>query len=316
MYQFEGALKYPVCPDPQESGFRARQSVALALSSGGARGAYQIGCWRALKESGFSFCAISGTSIGALNGALICQNDWEAAFGLWMELTERSLVRVDYRRIGKLALAAATDIGLLFLPVPKFGFLKYASFVCKVASRHGALGFLRNSGVFDLTDIRPLLGEYLEMEKVVESPIPFFVSACGPPDALDPLGPLCLFRVQEYGEEEAWRIVTGSMSIPFVFSSILIGGKLHNDGGLKESLPLLPLYQMGVRRIIGVSMRPDMKCKAQDYPGAEISIIKPRKSFGRFPLATFRFTKKAVLEWMDQGYEDAMRFCKEHPRWS
>ena len=180
----------------------------------------------------------------------------------------------------------------------------------KVASRHGALGFLRNSGVFDLTDIRPLLGEYLEMEKVVESPVPFFVSACGPPDTLDPLGPLCLFRVQEHSEEEAWRIVTGSMSIPFVFSSISIGGKLHNDGGLKESLPLLPLYQMGVRRIIGVSMRPDMEFKAQDYPGAEIYIIKPRKSFGRFPLATFRFTRKAVLEWMDQGYEDAMRFAR------
>ena len=44
---------------------------SLVLEGGGAKGAYQIGAWKALKEAGVKINAVAGTSVGALNGALI-----------------------------------------------------------------------------------------------------------------------------------------------------------------------------------------------------------------------------------------------------
>ena len=45
----------------------------LVLEGGGTKGAYQIGAYKALKDLGIEFQGVSGTSIGALNGAYIIQ---------------------------------------------------------------------------------------------------------------------------------------------------------------------------------------------------------------------------------------------------
>ena len=47
------------------------KEYGLVLEGGGAKGAYQIGAWKALKEAGVKIKGVSGTSVGALNGALI-----------------------------------------------------------------------------------------------------------------------------------------------------------------------------------------------------------------------------------------------------
>jgi predicted acylesterase/phospholipase RssA len=64
------------------------KKVALVLCGGGGKGAYQIGCWKALREAGIAqFALISGVSVGALNAALIGMNDFELAKKLWSELS-------------------------------------------------------------------------------------------------------------------------------------------------------------------------------------------------------------------------------------
>ena len=55
------------------------KEYGLVLEGGGAKGAYQIGAWKALKEAGIHVKGIAGTSVGALNGALIA----------WMTLKRR-----------------------------------------------------------------------------------------------------------------------------------------------------------------------------------------------------------------------------------
>lgn len=60
--------------------------TALVLAGGGARGAYQIGVWRALAELEIPFDIITGTSVGALNGALIMQNDYQVAEEMWQQI--------------------------------------------------------------------------------------------------------------------------------------------------------------------------------------------------------------------------------------
>lgn len=50
--------------------FGTKKRVALALGSGGAKGMAHVGVLKALEERGFSFCAVAGTSIGSIVGAL------------------------------------------------------------------------------------------------------------------------------------------------------------------------------------------------------------------------------------------------------
>ena len=55
------------------------KEYGIVLEGGGARGAYQIGVWKALREAGVKIRGVAGTSVGALNGALICMDDLEKA---------------------------------------------------------------------------------------------------------------------------------------------------------------------------------------------------------------------------------------------
>ena len=56
-------------------GRSARQQIALVLQGGGALGAYQAGVYQALMEGGIEPDWVIGTSIGAINGALIAGNE-------------------------------------------------------------------------------------------------------------------------------------------------------------------------------------------------------------------------------------------------
>ena len=42
-----------------------KKEYGVVLDGGGARGAYQIGAWKALKEAGIRIHAVAGTSVGA-----------------------------------------------------------------------------------------------------------------------------------------------------------------------------------------------------------------------------------------------------------
>lgn len=66
----------------------AAAPLALVLSGGGAKGAYEVGVWQALHEAGLAgdVAAVSGTSIGAVNAALFSSwPDPKGAETLWLE---------------------------------------------------------------------------------------------------------------------------------------------------------------------------------------------------------------------------------------
>ena len=71
------------------------REYGLVLEGGGAKGAYQIGAWRALKEAGVRIRGVAGTSVGALNGALICMDDLEQAEKLWKTIAYSKVMDVD-----------------------------------------------------------------------------------------------------------------------------------------------------------------------------------------------------------------------------
>lgn len=70
----------------------------IVLEGGGARGAYQIGAWKALKK-GIQIQGAAGTSVGALNGALICMDDFETAEKIWENIRYSQVMDVDDKRM-------------------------------------------------------------------------------------------------------------------------------------------------------------------------------------------------------------------------
>jgi len=73
----------------------AAAPLALVLSGGGAKGAYEVGVWQAMQEAGLAgdVAAVSGTSIGAVNAALFSSwPDPKGAETLWLENVQKVFV--------------------------------------------------------------------------------------------------------------------------------------------------------------------------------------------------------------------------------
>jgi len=130
----------------------AGKKIGLVFTGGGGKGAYEIGVWRGLCEKGISnFAAISGTSIGGLNGYLVARGDLEGAERLWRGLGLNSPLKLSwvrlvlglFERIGiAICLAMTTyvylpvvgliGVGCTFLllfPILQFDFLKPAQVI-------------------------------------------------------------------------------------------------------------------------------------------------------------------------------------------
>ena len=94
--------------------------IGLVLGGGGAKGAYQVGCWKALRESGIvHFAGIAGTSVGALNAVLVAQDEFDRAERTWNEM---SFGRVLRMRWWTLLIAIAIRVVLIVPYLGKFAF--------------------------------------------------------------------------------------------------------------------------------------------------------------------------------------------------
>lgn len=71
------------------------KTYAIALEGGGAKGAYEIGAWKALEEAGIKYNAVSGTSVGALNGALMAMRDLPRAETAWNDMRLSKVIELD-----------------------------------------------------------------------------------------------------------------------------------------------------------------------------------------------------------------------------
>ena len=88
--------------------------LALVLSGGGSKGSYQVGAYEALKELGFTFDIITGTSVGALNGAIFVQGEEAKAYHLWENIDYDKTVKLDIDKtnIFKIVKEVALNKGL------------------------------------------------------------------------------------------------------------------------------------------------------------------------------------------------------------
>lgn len=79
--------------------YTADRKTALVLGGGGSRGAYEIGVWQALRELGIPIDIVTGTSVGAINGALVAQDAFDLAVSLWREIDTSMVFDMEIKDI-------------------------------------------------------------------------------------------------------------------------------------------------------------------------------------------------------------------------
>ena len=127
--------------------------LGIALEGGGARGAYHVGAIKAFTENGYKIDMIAGTSIGALNAAMIVQGDIDKLYDLWANINFSDIFDLEDRKMRDIFSA---NIG--------FDTIKYMSKKVKDA--------LKNKGM-DTQKIRAFIEKNVDEERVRKSDIRF-----------------------------------------------------------------------------------------------------------------------------------------------
>ena len=266
----EGIKKYNLVPKLDMT-----KDYGMALEGGGAKGAYQIGIWKALADEGIKIKGVSGTSVGALNGAMIVSGDIEMAFKIWSEVSYSKVMDVDEEAIAH------------FLQ----GNLKASEVLKRVWDK------IKNGGV-DIAPLKRLIGEFLDEEKIRRSGKEFFlVTFCVSEMktlnlGLDDIPP---------GELECFLLASAYL---YGFKNEKINGKRYFDGSIVNRLPLNLLIDEGYKDVIEVHLyRRRAKSRKNLPEGVKIYDIIPRVNLGN----VVQFEKSRSMENMIAGYYDGLR---------
>ena len=85
----------------------------IVFCGGGAKGAYQIGVWKRLRELGVDkeIIGVSGASIGAMNSMLFAQGDYNAAEEVWRQ-TKQSDIKAWNQSAWQSTIQSLTSYGV------------------------------------------------------------------------------------------------------------------------------------------------------------------------------------------------------------
>ncbi len=256
----------------------------LVLEGGGGKGSYQIGACRALIELGKDITAVSGTSVGALNGAMFVQNDIEKAYELWYDLNPASIFNLTAEE-----LEAFSNIGR-YQGINREGLNHVFKRARKIISDNG----------LDVQPLVNLVKSVLDEEKIRKSPIEFGIVT------VDLTGRKAVeIYKEDIPQGKLIDYIIASASFP-AFKPAVIDGKTYLDGGFYNNLPIELVSRKGLKDIIvirtfGIGMK-----KKFDTSGLNIINIEPYESLG--PILDFNPDR--ARKNMQMGYYDVLRFFR------
>jgi len=245
-----GTTAKPVAP--------AGEGLAIVLTGGGARAAYQVGVLRGMAKHlpEMRFPIISGISAGAINAAYLAAHPGttaEAVQGLsriWGRLQVEDVFRVDPPSLAK-------------------DTMRWARWAARLAAGNGLMGpELR--GLLDTEPLRRTIshasatvdGELIGIERNL---------------ALGKLRAICVTALNYMtGQSVTWiqgdsfapsdqplrrshhtrlniEHIMASSSLPLLFPAVRLGGAWYGDGGVRLLAPLSPALRLGANRILAIS---------------------------------------------------------------
>lgn len=256
----------------------------LVLEGGGARGAYHIGAYKAIKELDIEIGGIAGTSIGAINGAMMVQGDYDLLEKVWLSVDSYELFDIDEKTIEDLKHFNLKNINFSYL-------------------LHQSKEILSNRGL-DTSRIRELFDDYIDEDKIRSSNIDFGIVTYNLTDKK----PMELLK-EDIPKGKLVDFLIASANLP-AFRIEEMDGKKYLDGGFYNNLPIDILANKGYKNIIAVrtlAMGIIRKAKIKDL---NITFIQPVESLGSM-LGALDFNKERAEEYINLGYYDAMKVFKK-----
>jgi len=244
----------------------------LVFGGGGARGAYQIGVWRAIRKMGICIGAVAGASIGSINGALFAQGDLNLAQKAWRNLNLSEVIRLEDE-----------------LPSPDnlFDIRNLNQLIKHVLLQKG----------IDMEPVRDILARYIDEQKVRNSMVDFGLITYD----ISGLAPSQVF-ISEIPDGNLFDYVMASACFP-VFKSIEIDGKKFVDGGVYNNIPADMLAERGYEHLILVDIGGVEIIRSPRCTNADFITIKPQSSLG----GLFDMTPSILRKNIKRGEFDTYR---------
>lgn len=264
---------------PQKCVDEKAPRLGLALSGGGALGAYQIGVWKALQDLALSqhIQFLAGTSIGAVNGALIVQGDFEQLEDMWRNMSPGNI----------------------------FQSLQPYSSLHEMNTRHYILlaKDLLTKGRIDITPFKENLRDTIDEARIRKAPIQFALNVWD----------VFKFRGEQYlisdiPEGQLVDYILASASFP-LFWAHEIDGRYYLDGGIDLNLPVdIPFDKSSVDHVIAVDVATYMKYRPKQVwkirrHKDQLTVIRPSRNIG----SPMSFSAQIANRQIELGYQDAVQ---------
>lgn len=193
---------------------------ALVLAGGGAKGSYQVGVYKALRQLGWKPDIITGASVGSLNGILFALDTPDA-----VEQAERLWLSLDNRDV-------------LTLPAGK----------THEELRDFVLDTIRGGGL-DLTPLGELIDELVDEDAVRAAPVRYGLVMT----EMDTLKSIACPLEEIPGGKLRDYLLASSACFPALRPREIDGVK-YIDGGWRDNMPLDLAAAMGATELLGVDI--------------------------------------------------------------
>ncbi len=241
---------------------------ALVLSGGGSKGSYQIGVWKALRKLHIKFDIVTGTSVGALNGALVAQKNYYKAIHLWKRINLKLL-------FGEKAVDSTDDMTVMKM---------YGKSIIK-------------QGGMEVKELEKLLKKEINYKRIMKSKINYGLVTFN----LSTKKPIQITK-HEIPNELFTDYLMASASCYPAFKKKEIKGENYIDGGFYDNLPINLAIDMGADEIIAVDLSAPGFNKRPRKKVPTIK-IKPNNKLTNF----LNFYEEGAKRNIKLGYNDTLK---------
>ena len=254
----------------------------LVLEGGGAKGAFQCGAIKALYDNGYTFDGVAGTSIGAINAAILAQDgNYQTLYDMWMNVSASDICDLDNLEVTK----------LLSKEFSKKSTIYWAKKLVEVV-RHGGICSQKTND---------FLKKYIDEEKVRNSSMDLaVVTYC-----ISDRQPLEIFK-KDIPEGYLVDYIFASAHFPAFKIKRYFDGKIYIDGGVYNNMPANVLIANGYDDIIAIRTMSKMPHVKVDSSEINIKYICPSENLGRMA----NVHRNSINNNIKLGYYDALKLIK------
>lgn len=254
--------------------FLIKDKKAVVLSGGGARGSYQIGVWKALREVGYDYKIVTGCSVGSINGAMMVLDEFDKSMELWEIIETEKIMNYDI----------SGDVN-----TPHKLFAVLTNMVGKAVKDKG----------ISTSPLKKVLDQFIHGDDIINSGIDYGITVT----KLNGFKGKEIF-IKDIDCHKINDYIMGSSAFYPVMQSYNIDGEEYIDGGYYNNMPISMALDMGATEILAVDLKSIGLVKKQKIP----SDVKSTTITASWDLgALLMFSPHRAIRNIQLGYLDGLK---------